>query len=282
MGKSSTKILRDFQIQQITCLKYLSNGYVASGSSDGTVNIWNPKTWSSIQKYSEHTSYVLNLDQIDNDTMVSGSYDQTIRIWKISTNETLRIINVNPTAYSVRVLSNEFQVVCGFNGTKDNLKIYNYFTNQLVQTLDGHIDSVSSLEILNEQFIASGGYDKKVIIWDLYTYSIQYNLSKHLTHVTCLKRLSSSLIASSDASGLILVWNYLQGTLVYKLIGHTGALGFSSLDLFDDQTLISGSYDQTVKFWNISNGQLIQTIKTNIQIRALTMLKAGKTFVIFL
>jgi hypothetical protein len=41
--------------------------------------------------------------------------------------------------------------------------------------------------------------------------------------------------------------------------------------------LISVSGDQTVKFWNISNGELIQTINTNYAIHAIVTLKKSKT-----
>jgi WD40 repeat protein len=63
------------------------NGYVASCSSDKTVNIWNPNTGESIRKYTQHKEYVSSLDQIDEDTLVSGSVDMTIHIWKISTGQ---------------------------------------------------------------------------------------------------------------------------------------------------------------------------------------------------
>ena len=69
-------------------------GYVASASQDKTVIIWDTLTWTSIQRYTNHTNAVYSLDQIDNDTMASGSKDKTIRIWRISTGQTLKIINV--------------------------------------------------------------------------------------------------------------------------------------------------------------------------------------------
>jgi WD40 repeat protein len=63
-----------------------------------------------------------------------------IRIWKISTGETLKIINVNAQVNSVRVFSIEYkQIVCG---TSNNLQIYNYETGSLIQTLNGHSSSV--------------------------------------------------------------------------------------------------------------------------------------------
>jgi WD40 repeat protein len=66
-------------------------------------------TWTSIQRYTNHTNTVYSVDQIDNDTMVSGSYDKTIRIWKISTGETLKTINVSTSVYVVRVFSIKYK-----------------------------------------------------------------------------------------------------------------------------------------------------------------------------
>ena len=58
-------------------------------------------------------------------------------------------------------------------------------------------------------------------------------------------------------------------------------LYLSSLDLFDSQTLISGSLDRTIKFWNIKNGMLIKTINVDIQVLSLAMLNTSKIIGIF-
>jgi WD40 repeat protein len=253
---------------------------MASASDDATVNVWDTLTCTSIQRYTNHTSAVYSLDQIDNDTMVSSSQDNTIQIWKISTGESVKIISFNVPVYAVRVFSVEFkQIVCGTADLSNNLQIYNYETGQLIQTLNGHSDEVNSIEILSEQFMASGGNDFVVIIWDLFSYSIKYNLMGHTDWVNCIKRLSSNLIASGDNYGLIIVWNWLTGERIFNLTGHLTTLPIclNSLDLYDDQTLISGSWDGTVKFWNITNGTLIRSIDmVGIQIYSLAMLKSSE------
>jgi hypothetical protein len=273
------KISPKFHTNTIRHLKYLpfKNGFVASASDDTTVNIWETLTWTSIQRYTNHTSAVYSLDQIDYDTMVSGSSDFTIRTWKISTGETLRIINTNTLVNVVRVFSIDYkQIVCGKKGPNNNLLIYNYTTGNLARTLSGHSSSVNSIEILSEQFMASGGGDQKVIIWDLSLYSINYTLTGHTSSVYCIKILSSNLIASGDVNGLIIVWNWLTGKQIIKLTGHTNRLEFNSLDLYDDQTLISGSWDKTVKLWNFTNGTLIRSINVDIQISALVILNSSE------
>jgi WD40 repeat protein len=271
LNNQKIRTFKTFHAKGITFLKYLPiNGFVASCSEDTTVNIWNPYTSESIQKYTKHTFWVKCLDQIDVDTMVSGSSDKTIHIWQISTGLTLRSINVDASVYSIKSLSNGL-IACGLYR---NINIYEYSTGNLTKTLIGHSDRVNSIEILNDQFMASGSYDPKVIIWDLYSYSIKYILSQHDKRVLCVKRVSSSLMASADDSGLIIIWNWLNGSLIHKLKSHIDYV--SSLDLYDDQTLISGFLDKTIKLWNITNGQLIKTINTDIRIRALAMLERGK------
>jgi WD40 repeat protein len=272
-------ISSNFHTGTIWHLKYLcfKDGYGASASADTTVNIWDTLTWTSIQRYTNHTNAVFSLDQIDNDTMVSGSLDNTIQIWRISTGETVKTINVYAVVLVVRVFSVEYQqIVCGNGGTNNNLKIYNYETGDLNRTLIGHSDHVNSIEMLSEQFMASGGDDKSVIIWDLYSYSIKYTLTGHTSAVFCVFRLSSQLIASGDESGLIIIWNWSTGEQIFNLTGHTDALYYNSLDLYDEQTLISGSMDQTVKFWNTTNGSLIKSLTVDIQISALAMLNSSE------
>jgi WD40 repeat protein len=266
------KSFKSLRRGEIRFLKYLPiNGFVAGSSYDTTVNILNPNTDESIQKYTKHKNTFNCLDQIDEDTLVSGSSDNTMHIWEISTGETLKTINVGFSVFSVKSLSNDL-IACGLDG--GNIKIYEFSTENLTNTLIGHSGDVRSIELLNEQFMASGSSDTKVIIWDLTSYSIKYNLSQHQSGVMCVKRLSSNLMASSDYSGLIIIWNWLNGYLVHKLIGHNSSV--YSLDLYDDQTLISGSQDKTIKLWNITNGQLIKTINKDFGINAIAMLKKGK------
>ena len=53
------------------------------------------------------------------------------------------------------------------SGSGDNsIKIWNYETNELVQTLTGHTNTVKSiLYIPNTKYIVSGSYDKTIKIW---------------------------------------------------------------------------------------------------------------------
>jgi len=253
------------------------NGYVASASIDSTINVWDPNTWRSIRHYKNHTQIVYGLDQIHNDTIVSVSRDRTIHVWSISTGETLKIINTTFWGFSVKLLSNGL-IACGLASNNSNLMIYNYSSGELVNSLNGHNDSVESIEVLNEQFIASGSLDEKVIIWDLKTNLSKLIFTGHNSSVKCLKRVSPNLLASGDSNGSIIIWDWSTGSIHHILKGHTSTLWRSSLDLFDHQTLISGCNDKTIKFWNIFNGTLMQTINSDIKIIAIATIKKSESF----
>jgi WD40 repeat protein len=252
-----------------------NGGFVASCSDDYTINVWDPQSWLSVQIYKGHINYVTTLDQIDSDTIVSGSFDGTIHIWRISTGVNVIKINVglNVIVYSVKSFLNGLKIACT---TSYNLNVYTTNTGILDQALNDI--SSKSVELLSDRFFASGGDQMRVIVWDSNTYKSIHNLIGHKNPIYCIKKLSSSQMASADDGGTINIWNWLNGTLVFKLKGHTKGLYFSSLDLFDANTLISGALDQTILLWNISSGVLVQAINVNLEVYALTMLKKCNNF----
>ena len=88
--------------------------------------------------------------------------------------------------------------------------------------------------------------------------------------VYALKQITSNILASAVVYTLyIKVWNITSGQLIRTLVGHEGFL-FWSLDLLDNgETLVSGSEDQTIKFWNWKTGQLMNSVNTGSRIYAL-------------
>ena len=271
------KSVSKFHLQKITYLKYLPNGLVASCSADSTIYVWNSYTWVLIKKYLEHTKEVYCIDQIDNDILVSASYDWTLRIWKINTGQTISKIDLLSMAYAVKVLPNGL-IACGLVGIPENLVIYNYTTQTALHTLVGQSKTIYTIELLSDDLMASGSFDTTIIVWNITTFKYKYNFTGHTDRVFCIKRLTSNLVASADRPGNILVWDWLTNSIVHRFSGpnaHSNTLWTSSLALFGEQILISGSVDKTLKFWNISSGQLVQTIVVDFQINALAMLKTG-------
>jgi len=70
----------------INSLAVLPNGYLASGSDDYTIKIWDINAAAgseAIRTIIAHTSYVLALKVLANGDLASGAYDSKVKIWDI-------------------------------------------------------------------------------------------------------------------------------------------------------------------------------------------------------
>ncbi|MHA2033187.1 MAG: WD40 repeat domain-containing protein, partial [Candidatus Kariarchaeaceae archaeon] len=64
--------------------------------------------------------------------------------------------------------------------------------------------------------------------------------------------------------GKIKFWNYQTGNLTNILTGHTDAVRYLSFHSQNESIIISSSYDNTVFFWDIRDGSIINIINTHI------------------
>jgi len=250
-----------------------NTNYVATCSYDATVKIWNVSSsfdWTLITTYSQHSSWVLALEWLDNDTLASGSYDKTIKLWSPTTGQTKGTIQTNQEVWSLKLLNNNIHLAVGLH--YGDINIYNINDGNLVSSLKGHTHDVKDLVQISADLLASsGGWDRTVRIWNLTTNTCRFILTGHtdkvvgrgLTNkVVGLKLITPSILASGSSDETIKLWDITTGQLIRTLTGHTGWIGWS-VDLLNSQTLVSGGFhDQTIKLWNWSTGECLSTIQT--------------------
>jgi WD40 repeat protein len=261
-----------------------NSNYVATCSDDKTVKIWmvsvSTSEWSLFRTYSQHSSAVYALEWLDADTMAScGFNNDPIKIWSLSAGQTKRVINVtnSPFVLSLKLLfsssssssSSSSHLAASLN---ESINIYNLNDDTLVSTLRGHSDWVWDLAQLNANTLASSSGDFTVIIWDLESNSIKFTLQGHTSNVYVLKKITPTVLASGSQDETIKLWDITNGKLVSTLKGHTGGI-VRSLDLMDNgQTLVCGSWSQTIKKWKWSTEEQLSTIRTFSNIRTLAVI----------
>lgn len=153
------------------------------------------------------------------------------------------------------------------SGSDDStLKLWNLDTGKLINSFEGHQESVNCVELLPFNRIASGSDDKTIKIWSLENnFDPIDSFQIHDDSVLCLKYHNETLLSSSaDKTVKIIDTNNYQ--LLASLIGHEDYV--ENIELISDNILATGSRDNTIRLWNIEN------IANNITLHAISVINA--------
>ncbi|KAF5347139.1 hypothetical protein D9757_015068 [Collybiopsis confluens] len=220
---------------------------VVSGSNDKTVRIWNVQTGQQIgDPLHGHTSEVTSVAfSPDGQQVVSGSYDHTVRIWNVQTGQQIGDPLYGHTHYvtSVAFSPDDQQVVSGSHD--ETVRIWNVQTGQQIgDPLHGHTSEVTSVAFSPDgQQVVSGSYDKTVRMWNVQSgQQIGDPLHGHTDWVT-------SVAFSPDGQ-------QTGQQIGDPLHGHTSSVNSVAFSP-DGQQVVSGSWDDTVRIWNVQTGQQI-------------------------
>ena len=144
---------------------------------------------------------------------------------------------------------NNLYVATSSHDSKVN--IWNANTNwTLIRNYTGHSSYVYALEWINEETIASSGYDGTIQIWSISTGSIQRTINVG-DYVRALKLLNNGFhLACGTENGTIQIYNINTGSLIFTLRGHLNWV--NDLILINNSTMASSSHDSTVRILDLN------------------------------
>jgi WD40 repeat protein len=224
----------------------LDGALLVSGSNDKTVKLWDIQTGGVIKTFHGHTDVVWSVSiSPDCTTIASGSGSGTIHIWDLQMGECCCVIKgYNDAAISV-----------SFSPTNSQLLISASWSGVVQQwDVDGHqigpsypgdgvAFSPDGTCLISWKGTAATvqNSDSGVILAKLYV--VNDDLCYCCFH-------PNGRLAAGVADETIYVWDITSSDphLIETFIGHTNSI--TSL-VFSSSSLISASWDESVKFWQI-------------------------------
>ena len=117
----------------------------------------------------------------------------------------------------------------------------------------GHTGTILSLAFsLDGTLLVSGSEDKTVKIWDVHTGDVIKTFSDNTCAILAISiSPDHTTIASGTEDGTIRLWDVRTGQCRPIILCHDGRVTAVSFSPIDSRTLISSSWDRTVRRWDV-------------------------------
>lgn len=273
----------------------VSGGFLASGSADKTIKVWETKTVKCLKTLSGHSHSINALAVLQNGNLASGSTDYSIKIWDISKGKCLKTLkdgNSEPIL-ALAVLPNGNLV----SGSLSYLiRIWDTSKGNCIKNLtnptfkngvcDDGVASVTALAVLLNGHLACGYTYGFIDVWDTDKEQCLQTFREHTIHISALAVLSNGflacgfeergeVIAADENEGVINVWDTMQGSFLTSLSGHSKWT--KALQMLPYGRLISGSLDKTIKVWDVIQGSCLHTFNAHkSSVEAFALLSDGR------
>ncbi|KAK4450281.1 hypothetical protein QBC34DRAFT_297268 [Podospora aff. communis PSN243] len=194
----------------------------------------------------------------DDNLVASASGDKTVQIWDATTGTHKRTL----TGHGGNVASVEFShddKTLLTTSSDGSAKIWDVSTGACLRKLEGFDNSStvrSGVFSHNEHLAAFVSSGKTIQLWDLRTIELQGHVGQ-ISAVACSHQ--GTLVASASGNGSCLIHD-ATGKQQRQLKGHTDRINSIAFSL-DDGLLVTASFDNTVKVWDLATGACWQTLK---------------------
>ena len=244
---------------KINCVSYSPNGrWVASGSDDGTVRVWDARSGELVADCLEHTSRVLSVCYSpDGQRLASGSDDGTVKVWDAYSDELIADCRGGDTDWvNCICYSPDGQRIA--SGNDHTVKVWDANSGELIVDCRGYTDEVHIVSYSPDgQWLALGNRDGRVNVWDAHSGKLIVDCRGHTKWVksVCYSP-DGQRLASGGGDRTVKVWDANSGELIADCRGHTDEVHIVSYSS-DGQRIASGGSDRTVKVWDANSGTLI-------------------------
>jgi WD40 repeat protein len=228
--------------------------FLASGSSDRTVRIWEGNTGRQVLILRDHDGPVTSVAFSPNGRrLASGSVDKTVRIWDTEKGHELLTFKGHTSGIRGVAFSPDGRYVA--TASEDcTARLWEVDSGKEVHIFKGHLDMVQSVAFSPDGKRLATGSANGILLWDAETGT--QALSIQSPGISVALSPDGKRLAGASWDGTARVLDTDTGRQVLFLQGHSDvvrSLAFSP----DGRRLVSASEDGTARIWDADAGREI-------------------------
>ncbi len=240
----------------VVTLAGLSDGRVASLTSDGAISLWSPPDGeggpATERLVGRHcrigaTSLAVSSD----DVLLSGTPDGVVHVWQPDEPARARRLPVAGSAIRALVMPEDHAVAAA---TEDHgIQVWRIDEPEPLFALTCESDPCA-LALMGDGSLAAGYEDGVVRVWDLRHRRVKHSLTAARNAWPLPVGLPHHALAIAELTEIAL-WHPASRKRLTTLRGHEA--GILALAALDEGWLASASRDRTIRVWNVMTGRCI-------------------------
>ncbi|MGH0182557.1 UNVERIFIED_CONTAM: hypothetical protein FKN15_010021 [Acipenser sinensis] len=239
----------------------MMNFFVATGSMDSCLMVWNMKAQMRAYRFVGHKDAVMSVQFSPSGHLVaSASRDKTVRLWVPSVKGESTVFKAHTgTVRSVNFSSDGQSLVTASDDK--TVKVWAVHRQRFLFSLNQHINWVRCAKFSPDgRLIVSAGDDKTIKIWDKTSRDCIHSFYEHGGYVSYVDfHPSGTCIAAASSDNTVKVWDIRMNKLLQHYQVHTAVVNGLSFHPSGNY-LITASNDSTLKILDLLEGRLLYTL----------------------
>ncbi len=233
----------------------LDGSRVATGSSDGTIRLWDGRTFALLHTMMGHIEDIESLAfSPDGARLASASRDSFVRVWNAENGNLERELRGHSDSVEIVAWSPDGALLA--SGAWDGrVRLWEGTSDRIVATLEGHSEGIFSIAFSPDGArILTGSADTTARLWDTASASSLHQLVGHggFVYATAFSP-DGSLVATAGRDGATRIWDASTGEPKHELHGngeHIFAVAFSA----DGKRITSAYWDGSGVVRDVASG----------------------------
>ncbi len=236
----------------IRAVRFTPDGrWLYSAGDDRRVIRWQVGTWAQAGQFMFPGKTVYALEMFpDGSAMALAGYDRRVHVYDMNhrplaalemTCDDVRAVAISPRG--------DLLAAAGRDGV---VRMWSWPTRQMMLDHKGHRRRVRAMAFSPDGTrLATGGEGVAIALWNLAEGKPTIRLRSRPGRVMALVFLDNQRLASGGTDNQVRIWDLATGRPALRLVGHKGSVT-SMVWLPRQQVLLSGSYDTSIRFWQLA------------------------------